>query len=123
MLTRSFAAVFPNARFVLLNPDEGALIAIRGEGATDAAYDARLQAPRVASQLRSIGVPDPRQLPGSGHLAARVGPGPLVTDNRPRIEYFATHLEWNTPVSERDAVRSFRQRMLHQPPPAATEPR
>ncbi len=112
MLTRSFAEVFPQARFVLLNPDEGALLAIRGAGAPPETYESRLKRPSVHEQLTSIEVPDPRALPSSSHLGERVGPGVVVTDDHPRIEYFAADLEWSTPASERDAQRAFLQRML-----------
>lgn len=112
MLTRSFSDVFPEGRFILLNPDEGALLAVRGEGATEAQYAERLMIPAVRAQLASIGVPDPRTLPSAGALGRRVGAGVTVTDDRPRIEHFAADLEWSTPASEREVLRAFLHRML-----------
>ncbi len=111
MLARTFARVFPEARFVLLNPDEGALLAVKGAGAPPTLRAERARRAGIAEQLRGIGVPDPERLPGAGGLLERLGEGPVVTDDHPRIEHFAADLDWTPERSERDAVRAFLRRL------------
>ena len=96
MLTRTFLRAFPEGRFYLLHPLEAALIGIKGRGASRREALARIREPKVADHLRSIKVPDPLKLlrrRGAG-LRKGIGPGPVVTDDHPRIEYFAARLPW-----------------------------
>lgn len=73
---------------------EGALLATHGPGADAEEVVRRLAVPAVAAQLAEIGVPDPTALPtvAGEQLRMRLGPGPVVTDDDPRIEQFAASL-------------------------------
>ena len=104
LLARSFLAVFPDAALFLLNPDEAALVGSPTPLVLDLPrLHARLAAPGVQQSLRAIGFAgsDPRALAGEilalaplhgAALDAFVGPGPLVTDDRPLVESFAAAL-------------------------------
>ena len=101
LLARTFVEVFPAAEIVLLNPVEGALIATKGPRATDATIVRRAGARDVADQLRAIGVADPLALPRVA-LLGTLGTGPVLTDDRPRVEYFAANLPWQASSELRD---------------------
>lgn len=92
MLTRTFLRVFPEGRLIRIKENEAALVA--GGDWTHAA--ARAAAPAVAEHLRGIGVADPQALPAASGpaLRAAIGPGPVVTDDHPRVEHFAAGLAW-----------------------------
>jgi spermidine synthase len=101
LLARSFLAVFPNAALFMLNRDEAALLGSANPLVVDVPrLLARLSSPAVQESLRGIGfqASDPRGLAGEilglaplhgTALADFVGPGPVVTDDRPLVESFA----------------------------------
>ena len=108
MLSRTFLDVFPNAWLYLIGPYDAALVGLAGEGASAEESARRLARHAVATHLSEIGAPNPLDLPrteGSRALEL-IGPGPLVTDDHPRIEHFATDLGWET-VDEEDSRRAF----------------
>lgn len=104
MLARSFQEVFPHAALALLTPDEAALIG--------SAVPLRLDMAQLAQRTQQAGVRDALVHLGLGgpaddqlqadlvallvssdrQLAGLVGPGPVVTDDRPLIEQFAVLL-------------------------------
>jgi len=96
-LIRSFVQVFPQATFWVPNERDGILVGSTSPlrvGAGD--LRARMQAEPVASDLRSIDVPDLGALLGgllmdSQALHDYTRPASLITDDRPSIEYFASH--------------------------------
>ncbi len=94
MLARTFQAAFADARLVRILDVEGALLATNGPGADDAEVARRLSVTGVADQLAEIGVRDPRKLPtrAGAALSRLLGPGPIVTDDDPRIEQFGAWL-------------------------------
>lgn len=94
MLARTFQAAFAEARLVRILDVEGALLATNGPGADDAEVARRLSVAAVAGQLAEIGVNDPRTLPklAGSALSRLLGPGPIVTDDDPRIEQFGAWL-------------------------------
>lgn len=105
MLARTFVAVFPNAAFVELHPREGGLIATRGEGAGSKVIAERLAAAPVREHLQPLGVntlESLRTIRGDA-LRRALGPGPVVTDDHPRIEHFAANLGHEARDTERDA--------------------
>jgi len=102
LLARTFVEVFPSAELVLLNSAETALIATKGLRASDATIAGRAGARYVAEQLRAIGVADPLALPRVA-LLGTLGTGDVLTDDRPRVEYFAANLPW-------EATNEFRGR-------------
>jgi spermidine synthase len=96
-LIRSFVQVFPEATFWVPNERDGILVGSASRwtvGAED--LRARMRAEPVASDLRSIDVPDLGALLGgllmdAQALAAYTRQAGLITDDRPSIEYFASH--------------------------------
>lgn len=94
MLARTFQAAFADARLIRILDVEGALLATNGPGADEAEIGRRLAVRGVADQLADIGAGDPRTLPtvAGEVLRQRLGPGPIVTDDDPRIEQFAAGL-------------------------------
>ena len=101
MLTRTFLQVFPAGRLIRIKDNEAALVA----GGSEHLIAARAAQPAVAQHLSEIGAPDPAALPrrSGAALIARIGPGPVVTDDHPRVEHFAAGLSWQAgdDVSER----------------------
>jgi hypothetical protein len=101
LLARSFLAVFPDAALFLLNQNEAALLGSAAPLVVDLPrLLARLASPTVQQSLRGIGFSgdDPRSLAGEilglaplhgAALADFIGPGPIVTDDRPLVESFA----------------------------------
>jgi spermidine synthase len=102
LLTRTFFEVFPEGQIVWLHPMEAALLATRGTGADRDEIARRATDPRVSSHLEEIGVEDPGALPvATAADASRVtGPGPVVTDDHPRIEHFGALLGPDTDARE-----------------------
>lgn len=104
MLARTFLAEFPEAALFMLNADEAALLGSPRPLLFDVdRVKQRLQDPRVRAALARIGfaVSDVDGLAASllalapvhgSALRALVGEGPLVTDDQPLIEQFATLL-------------------------------
>ena len=101
MLTRTVLQVFPAGRLIRIKDNEAALVA----GGSEHLIAARAAQPAVAQHLSEIGAPDPAALPrrSGAALIARIGPGPVVTDDHPRVEHFAAGLSWQAgdDVSER----------------------
>jgi spermidine synthase len=97
MLVRSFVDQFPHVLAFL--PVERDLILIGSEwplARDPAVLAARMGAPGVADSLAAIGFEDPAALLATAvadreRLARWTGAGPLVTDDRPRVEYFANY--------------------------------
>jgi spermidine synthase len=98
MLARTFTEVFPDAILYEVQHVEAALIGLQGQGASAATSNARLREPAVAEQLAELEIADPLRLPQirGAALRAALGPGPIVTDDLPRIEHFAARLPAHT---------------------------
>jgi spermidine synthase len=104
ILARTFVQVFPESALFMLNPDEAALLGSPEPLIFDTKHvEQRLQSPTVRAALHAIGFAsqEPAQLavellalaPVQGPaLKAMVGEGPIVTDDQPLIEQFATLL-------------------------------
>ncbi len=95
MLTRSFLEVFPKARLIEIHHLEAALVATKGPGAKQRVISKRANIKPVGDQLSSLGIDDVLALPSADgdNVIAAIGPGPVVTDDHPRIEYFASGLD------------------------------
>ena len=104
LLTRTFLSVFPHAALFMLTPLEAALVGSPGPLAVDLPrLLSRLSPPRVQQSLRGIGFQgaSAEELAGEilglaplhgSELADLIGPGPVVTDDRPLVETFAATL-------------------------------
>jgi len=125
MLARTFLAEFPEAALFMLNPDEAALLGSPRPLRFDVdRVKQRLQDVRVRSALARIGfaASDADGLAASllalapvhgSALRALVGDGPLVTDDQPLIEQFATLLTSHAQASfDPDGHRGFLRRVL-----------
>jgi hypothetical protein len=127
MLARTFLAVFPDAALFLLNASEAALVGSPGPLRFDTARMARRLAERaVRSELHRVGFPvdnGDRLLSEVLSLAVALGPGlralvgdgPLVTDDRPLIEHFATQLR---DPGDPNGRRGWMRGIARLPPPA-----
>ena len=93
MIVRSFLEVFPNATAWA---NGSMLVGTREPLRIDAdAFDARLADPATRAALESVGIVDATSLAGlytagPDELRAFVGPGPVLDDDHPRVEYFRT---------------------------------
>ncbi len=90
LIMRTFLQVFPDA--TLWNGGTLMVGTTRPLRLSRAAFDRKLQDPRTAQALESVGLGSYDALVGSysadaAAMRAVVGPGPLLTDDRPRIEY------------------------------------
>jgi len=132
MLARTFLAVFPSAALCLLNHGEAALLGAPQGMLPDAdRLRVRLAKPDLARDLTRLGfrgtTPDDQLAavlalcPIHGPaLRALVGDGPVVTDDRPLIEQFATglltdarhNLDENARELETDGRRALLTRLL-----------
>ncbi len=94
MLARTFLQVFPDGALLEIQHNEAALVATVGPGAPLAEQLRRAALSAVAAQLAAVGVSDVQALPTLAGAALRqaLGPGPLVSDDDPRIEQFAAGL-------------------------------
>ncbi len=94
MLARTFQAVFPDAVLYKIEAVEAALLGTKGAGADAATIAHRVDAPGVRDHLRELSPAAPLALPCIARDALRqaLGNGPMVTDDHPRIEYFAAGL-------------------------------
>ena len=130
MLARTFLAEFPESALFMLNPDEAALLGSPRPLRFDVdRVRQRLQDRRVRTALARIGfaASDAEGLATSllalapvhgTALHALVGEGPLVTDDQPLIEQFATLLTVRSQARfDPDGHRGFLRRVL-----AATAP-
>jgi hypothetical protein len=87
-------AEFPHVSLWIPNRMEGVVIASMEPLRIDlAGWRQRMSAPALQADLTAIGFRSPEDLAAifvaaDGALAAFVGDAPIVTDNRPRIEYF-----------------------------------
>jgi hypothetical protein len=118
LLARTFLSVFPDAALFMLNDNEAALLGSPAPLVVDASrLVSRLSASRVQQSLRGIGFigADAESLaaevlalaPLSGpELVAFVGAGPLVTDDRPLVESFATTMWGRHPKETNTGVVS-----------------
>ena len=108
MLARTFLAVFPQGSLVRIKDNEAALLGIAGDGASADEMARRASEVAVAEHLASVGVADPAALAraSGAALVAALGPGPLVTDDHPRVEHFAADLGWDGPGDD-EARRRF----------------
>ena len=110
-LIRSFVEVFPEATFWVPTERDGILVGSMGPIAVSPAdLRARMGADRVASDLKSIDVPDLGALLGSllldaPSLAAYVRDASPITDDRPTIEYFASFDLFERPGHVEDVMR------------------
>ncbi|HEX4982809.1 MAG TPA: hypothetical protein VFV63_13980 [Ilumatobacteraceae bacterium] len=93
MIVRSFLEVFPNATAWA---NGSMLVGTREPLRIDAAaFDARLADPVTRAAMESVGIVDAAALAtlysaGADELRAFVGPGPVLDDDHPRVEYFRT---------------------------------
>ena len=131
LLARTFGASFAHAAIFILNADEAALIGSPTELVLDVSkLRARLAVPGVRESLASIDITagdegDDRLLAeiaalGPVHGAAftaLVGPGPIVTDDRPLAESFAVLLAQRSfeRAGEPDGRNAFFRRVLASP--------
>jgi spermidine synthase len=126
LLSRTFLQVFPDAALFMLNPHEAALLGSPGPLVLDAArLRGRLAVPAVAAGLGDIGFPAGKAdallaeiaalspLQGAD-LARFVGPGPVVTDDRPLAESFAAVLgeDAGAPAGEEPGRAAFVRHLL-----------
>ena len=113
MLARTFLAVFPDGALLEIQHNEAALLATAGQSAAVAEQVRRAALPHIAGQLAAVGVADARKLPQVHGMALRqaLGPGPIVTDDDPRIEQFAAGLA-DTATSTDAAGQLFLDAML-----------
>ena len=90
LIMRSFLDVFPNAT---LWAGGGALIGSKHPLTLDrAAFERKLEDPQARAAMEAVGITDfdtlvARYTAGPGAMRAFVGDGPLLTDDRPRLEY------------------------------------
>jgi spermidine synthase len=90
LIMRSFLEVFPNAT---LWEGGGMLIGSKQPLTLDrAAFERKLQDPRARDAMQSVGIPDfdtllAKYTADPDAMRAFVGDGPLLTDDRPRLEY------------------------------------
>jgi spermidine synthase len=90
LIMRSFLEVFPNAT---LWAGGGMMIGSKQPFTLDrVAFERRLENPRTRAALEATGIPDFDALvrnytAGPDKMRAFVGDGPLLTDDRPRLEY------------------------------------
>jgi spermidine synthase len=91
LIVRTFLSVFPDTTLWV----DGTLMvgATRPLQVDPTAFDRTLRAPRTREALRAIGVSDLQALmalytAGPEQLREFVGPGPILTDDRPMVEYF-----------------------------------
>ena len=93
MIVRSFLEVFPHATAWA---NGSMLVGTREPLRIDAAaFEARLADPVTRAAFESVGVVDAATLAGlytagPDELRAFVGPGPVLDDDHPRVEYFRT---------------------------------
>ncbi len=93
MIVRSFLEVFPNATAWA---NGSMLVGTREPLRIDRAqFDARLADPETRAAMESVGIVDATSLAGlytagPDELRAFVGPGPVLDDDHPRVEYFRT---------------------------------
>ena len=93
MIVRSFLEVFPNATAWA---NGSMLVGTRDPLRIDAdAFNARLADPATRAALESVGIVDAASLAGlytagPDELRAFVGPGQVLDDDHPRVEYFRT---------------------------------
>ena len=93
MIVRSFLEVFPNATAWA---NGSMLVGTRDPLRIDAdAFNARLADPATRAALESVGILDAASLAGlytagPDELRAFVGPGQVLDDDHPRVEYFRT---------------------------------
>lgn len=94
MLARTFLQVFPDGALIEIQHNEAALVATLGVGAPLTEQLRRAAQPAVASQLAAVRVTDVQALPivAGAALLRALGPGPVVSDDDPRIEQFAAGL-------------------------------
>ena len=146
LLSRTFIQVFPEAALFMLNPYEAALVGSPGPLVLELGrLRARLGVPAVASSLADVGFSGagveaqlaeiialaPLHGPALAHF---VGPGPVVTDDRPLAESFAAVLSdaeaegddpGETPAGTEPGRAAFLRRLLArtwQPPPMSGLP-
>jgi spermidine synthase len=90
LIMRSFLEVFPNAT---LWEGGGMLIGSKQPLTLDrAAFERKLQDPRARDAMQAVGISDfdtllAKYTAGPDAMRAFVGDGPLLTDDRPRLEY------------------------------------
>jgi spermidine synthase len=100
LIMRSFLEVFPNAT---LWAGGGMMIGSKQPFTLDrAAFERKLENPRTRAALEATGISDFDALvrnytAGPDKMRAFVGDGPLLTDDRPRLEY-SRHLDLTRPV-------------------------
>jgi hypothetical protein len=94
MMIRTMMSEFPHVSLWIPSRMEGVVIASMEPLTIDvAAWQRRMSAPALHADLEAIGFRSPEDLVATfvaadGSLAKLVGRGPIVTDDRPRIEYF-----------------------------------
>ena len=114
LVMRTFLDVFPDAT---LWSDGQLLVGTRGPLRLDtAALERKLADPAARQALATIGVTSLDALlglywAGPEELRAYVGPGPILTDDQPMIEYFMA-LPRNEPAGDIGRVRGDPRRLL-----------
>jgi spermidine synthase len=95
MISRTFMRVFPRVEFFVDPPTSAIMVGSRCPIAgRRRPTPAELEELRIAVELRSISLPDPLALPtlwaaSGADLRAHLGPGPLNSWNRMRLEFIA----------------------------------
>jgi spermidine synthase len=110
LILRTFLAAFPEV--ALFN--EAFLVGSRSPiGVAPARLEAALRHPELGEALRAAGLATPAEVAAlrtadTAALRAFAGPGPVLTDDHPRVEYFRSLRDGGRPVDLgplRDAVR------------------
>jgi spermidine synthase len=117
MMIATLMAEFPHVSLWVPNRMEGVVIASMVPLKVDlAAWRQRMSAPTLRADLQAIGFQSPEHLAATfvaanGALAKLVGDAPMVTDDRPRIEYFglypAVRLSYDRIIEAREPVETY----------------
>jgi predicted membrane-bound spermidine synthase len=117
MMIRTLMAEFPHVSLWIPNRMEGVVIASTEPLSVDlAGWRQRMSAPELRTDLEAIGFRSPEDLAAifvaaDGALAHLVGDVPIVTDDRPRIEYFnrypSVRLTYDQVTQDREPVEKY----------------
>lgn len=111
MMIRTMMAEFPHVSLWVPSRMEGVVIASMEPLQIDvAAWQRRMSAPALRTDLEAIGFRSPEDIVATfvaadGALARFVGDVPVITDDRPRVEYFNRYASSRMSVAEITAAR------------------
>jgi spermidine synthase/MFS family permease len=111
MMIRTMMAEFPHVSLWVPSRMEGVVIASMEPLQIDvAAWQRRMSVPELGTDLEAIGFRSPEDIVATfvaadGALAKFVGDVPVITDDRPRVEYFNRYASSRMSVAEITAAR------------------